>query len=97
MRQEVAMALCGEDHTKLMHRINRIEGQIRGLRKMVENDKDCFDVLKQIAALNGAIHSLGMVILEDHLKGCVSEAIQGKGKDEELIRQVIDAFKRLSR
>ena len=91
------MALCGDDHKKLLHRINRIEGQIRGLRKMVENDKDCFDVLKQIAALNGAIYSLGMVILEDHLKGCVSEAIQDKGKDEELIQQVIEAFKRLSR
>ncbi len=91
------MALCGDDHTKLIHRINRIEGQIRGLRKMVEADKDCFDVLKQIAALNGAIHSLGMVILEDHLKGCVSNAFQDKEKDEALIQQVIEAFKRLSR
>ena len=83
------MALCGGDHKKLLGRINRIEGQIRGLRKMVEDDRDCFDVLKQIAAVGGAARSLGMVILEDHLKGCVCEAIRGRGANEELIEQVI--------
>ena len=91
------MALCGDDHKRLLNRINRIEGQVRGLRKMVENDRDCFEVLKQIAATNGAIHSLGMFILEDHLKGCVSVTIRDKGKHEELIHQVIDIFNRLSK
>jgi DNA-binding FrmR family transcriptional regulator len=91
------MALCGEDHKRLLNRINRIEGQVRGLRKMVENDRNCFDVLKQIAATRGAIHSLGMFILEDHLKGCVSEATRDEGKHEELISQVINVFNRLSK
>lgn len=91
------MALCGGDHKKLLDRINRIEGQIRGLRKMVEDDRDCFEVLKQIAAVGGASRSLGMVILEDHLKGCVSETIRGQGEHDELIGQVMDVFKRFNK
>jgi len=91
------MALCGEDHKKLLDRINRIEGQVRGLRKMVEDDRDCFDVLKQTAAVGGATRSLGMVILEDHLKGCVSKAILDKGTHDDLIDQVIDVFNRFNR
>ena len=91
------MALCGGDHKKLLGRINRIEGQIRGLRKMVEDDRDCFEVLKQTAAVGGAARSLGMVILEDHLKGCVSEAIRGKEADDDLIEQVIGVFNRFNK
>lgn len=91
------MALCGEDHKSLLDRINRIEGQVRGLRRMVEEDRDCLDTLKQIAAAGGAIRSLGMVILENHLKGCVSEAIRDKGSNEELISQVIEIFNKFSK
>ncbi len=91
------MALCGGNHKKLLDRMNRIEGQIRGLRKMVEDDRDCFDVLKQIAAVSGAARSLGMVILEYHLKGCVSEAIREQGAHDELIEQVIGVFNRFNK
>jgi DNA-binding FrmR family transcriptional regulator len=70
------MALCGDDHPKLIARINRIEGQVRGLKKMVEEDRDCLQVMKQIAAARGALRSLGAVVLEDHLKGCVATAIE---------------------
>ena len=86
------MALCGGDHGKLLVRINRIEGQVRGLRKMVDEDRDCFAVLKQIAAASGAIKSLGLVILEDHLRGCVSDAIRTDGDNDDLIREVVDVF-----
>jgi CsoR family transcriptional regulator, copper-sensing transcriptional repressor len=86
------MALCGDDHKKLADRLSRVEGQIRGLRKMVEEDRDCFDVLKQITAAVGALRSIGMVILEDHLKGCVTNAIRTKTNEDELIREVIDVF-----
>jgi CsoR family transcriptional regulator, copper-sensing transcriptional repressor len=91
------MALCGDDHKSLLNRINRIEGQVRGLRKMVEEDRDCLDTLKQVAATNGAIRSLGMVILEEHLKGCVSDAIRGKESDTVLIHQVIEIFNKFSK
>ncbi|MFH1116482.1 MAG: metal-sensitive transcriptional regulator [Pseudomonadota bacterium] len=86
------MALCGDDHKKLIGRINRIDGQVNGIRKMVEDDRDCMEVLKQIAAAVGAMRSLGMVLLEDHLKGCVSRAIREETDHEKLIREVTDIF-----
>lgn len=91
------MSLCGANHQKLVGRLNRIEGQVRGIRKMIEEDRGCFDVLKQVAAAMGAMRSMGMVILEDHLKGCVSEAIRKKGRDERLIDQVLDVFNKFSK
>ena len=91
------MALCGDDHTRVIARINRIEGQVRGLKKMVEEDRDCLQVLKQIAAAGGALRSLGSVILEDHLKGCVATAIQNQGNESELITEVIEIFNKFSR
>ncbi|NNG02023.1 MAG: metal-sensitive transcriptional regulator [Desulfobacteraceae bacterium] len=91
------MALCGEDHAKVIARINRIEGQVRGLKKMVEEDRDCLHVLKQIAAAGGALRSLGAVILEDHLKGCVTTAIQNQDDESRLINEVIDIFNKFSR
>ncbi len=86
------MALCGDDHKKLADRISRVEGQVRGLKKMVQEDRDCFEVLKQIAAASGALRSIGMMILEDHLKGCVSDAIRNRTNEDALIRQAIDIF-----
>jgi|GEM_PF-573753 len=87
------MALCGDDHGKVIARINRIEGQVRGLKKMVAEDRDCLQVLKQIAAASGAMRSLGGVILEDHLKGCVATAIQEQDNAADLITEVIDILK----
>ena len=91
------MPLCGENHGKVLARINRIEGQVRGLKKMVEEDRDCLDVLKQIAAAGGALRSLGGVILEDHLKGCVATAIRSQEDEDELISQVVEIFNKFSR
>ena len=91
------MALCGEDHPKLIARINRIEGQVRGLKKMVAENRDCLHVLKQIAAASGALRSLAALILEDHLKGCVATAIQTQDHEAELIDQVVDIFNKFSK
>jgi len=91
------MALCGEDHPKVVARINRIEGQIRGLKKMVEEERDCMQVLKQIAAAGGALRSLGAVILEDHLRGCVATAMQTEANESEMITEIIEIFNKFSR
>ena len=91
------MALCGDDHPKLIARINRIEGQVRGLKKMVEEDRDCMQVLKQTAAAQGALRSLGAMILEDHLKGCVANAIQHQDHEAEIIGEVVDIFNKFSK
>ena len=91
------MPLCGDDHTKVLARINRIEGQVKGLKKMVEDDRDCLEVLKQISAAAGALRSLGGVILEDHLKGCVASAIKNKDHEDQLIDEVVELFNKFSR
>ncbi|MDJ0915933.1 MAG: metal-sensitive transcriptional regulator [Desulfobacterales bacterium] len=95
------MALCGgaEEHKKLIARINRIEGQVRGIKKMIEEDRDCMNVLKQIAAASGALRSLGMVLMEEHLKGCVADAIICHDTEQEnhLIHQVVEVFNKFSK
>lgn len=90
------MTLCGGDHRKLFDRLNRIEGQLRGIRKMIDDDRYCMDVLKQIAATSGALRSMGMVILEDHLKGHVSKAIKDDQSEEGVIQEIIDIFNKFS-
>jgi CsoR family transcriptional regulator, copper-sensing transcriptional repressor len=84
------MTLCGSDKTKYVNRLSRIEGQVRGIKKMVGEDRDCIDVLKQISATIGALRSLGTVILEEHMNGCVAGAIRNKDHDAELIRQAVE-------
>jgi DNA-binding FrmR family transcriptional regulator len=91
------MALCGKDHKKLVDRLNRIDGQVCGIRKMVEDDRPCMDVLKQIAAVSGAVRGVGMLVLEDHLRGCVSDALRGNRKNEALIGDVVAIFNKFAK
>ena len=59
----------------LIKRLHRIEGQVRGVEKMVEDDRYCIDILTQIGAVTTALESLGMKILDDHVRHCVTDAI----------------------
>lgn len=70
----------------LTSRLNRIEGQIRGVKGLIEKDTYCDDVITQISAIQSALNSVGKILLEGHLKSCVVERIQ-EGDDE-----VIDEF-----
>lgn len=65
----------------LQNRLSRIEGQIRGIRKMVDNDAYCVDILMQVSAANAALNSFSKVLLTEHIKTCVVEDIR-KGNDE---------------
>jgi DNA-binding FrmR family transcriptional regulator len=74
----------------LISRLNRIEGQIRGIRRMVEKDVYCDDILNQVAAAQAALSSVGKLVFESHLRGCVVEKIK-KGEDEivgELVKTI---------
>ena len=66
---------------KLIHRLNRIEGQVKGVRKMIEEDVYCDDVITQITAIRSALNSLVMQLFEAHLKSCIFEQIKC-GSDE---------------
>ena len=64
-----------EELRSLVTRVNRIEGQIRGIGKMIEDDRYCVDILTQVAAVQSALDALGLKLLEHHLHGCVAHAI----------------------
>ncbi|MBO5253494.1 MAG: metal-sensing transcriptional repressor [Clostridia bacterium] len=70
-----------EEHKKLINRLNRIEGQVRGIRGMIEKDAYCTDVLTQVAAANAALNAFTKELLASHIKTCVAEDIRA-GRDE---------------
>ncbi len=83
------------DKTKnsLISRLNRIEGQIRGVKGLIEKDTYCDDVLNQIAAIQSALNGVGKLLLENHLNSCVVERIQ-EG-DHEVIRELMVTMNKL--
>ena len=77
-----------KEYKDLLNRLSRIEGQVRGIRKMLENNVYCLDIITQVSAVNSALNSFNKVLLANHLKTCVTEDIK-EGNDEnmdELIR-----------
>ncbi len=84
------------DVQAVTNRLKRIEGQIRGLIKMIEDDKSCEDILVQISSAKSALHKTGQVILEGHLHHCVLDGIR-EGKGEETIKKLSTAIEQFSR
>ena len=82
-----------EEYKKLIHRLNRIEGQVRGIRGMVEKDAYCPDILVQVAAVNAALNSFNKVLLANHIRTCVAEDIR-EGK-EETIDELVTVLQKL--
>ena len=66
----------GKEYQDLIHRLNRIEGQVRGIKGMVEKDAYCTDILIQVAAVNAALNSFNKVLLADHIRTCVARDIR---------------------
>jgi DNA-binding FrmR family transcriptional regulator len=86
------------DKEAFLKRLRRVEGQIRGLQRMVENDEYCIDVLTQISAATKALQAVSLGLLEEHLKHCVADAIsQGGENAEQKVREASDAIARLVR
>ena len=69
------------ENKDLLNRLKRIEGQVRGIRGMVEEERYCVDILTQVAAVQSALHSFNRVLLTNHIKTCVAQDIRN-GKDE---------------
>ena len=80
--------LSPEEYKKLIHRLNRIEGQIRGIKGMVENNAYCPDILIQSAAVNAAINAFNKELLANHIRTCVADDIRN-GKDEVIDELVV--------
>jgi DNA-binding FrmR family transcriptional regulator len=95
---EGVMRGYSEDKAGYLRRLRRIEGQIRGLQRMVEDDEYCIDVLTQISAATKALQAVSLGLIEQHLGHCVSEAItEGGDVADEKLREANEAIARLVR
>ena len=84
------------DVDAVVNRLKRIEGQVRGLMKMVTEDKSCEEILMQIGSAKSALHKTGQVILEGHLHHCVLDGIRD-GNEEETMKKLLSAIEQFSR
>jgi DNA-binding FrmR family transcriptional regulator len=85
-----------QDKDAYLKRLRRIEGQVRGLQRMVEEDTYCVDVLTQISAATRALQAVAIGLLEDHLGHCVTQAIEQGGPDaQDKVREATEAISRL--
>ena len=82
-----------EEYKCLIHRLNRIEGQIRGIRGMVERSAYCTDILAQVAAANAALNAFSKELLSEHIRTCVTRDIR-EGKDE-TVEELLDTLQKL--
>ncbi len=65
-----------EERKKIISRLRRIEGQVRGVQRMIEEEADCSEILNQIAAIKSAVHQAGVIIFENHAHECIAKSLQ---------------------
>ncbi len=82
-----------KDKAQLVRRLSRIEGQVRGIARMIEREEYCIDILQQTAALRAAVDALSILVLEDHVQGCVRTAAE-RGQADEYVDEVLDVVRR---
>lgn len=73
-----------KDASDLLSRLRKIEGQARGVQKMIQDDRYCVDILAQISSIKAALSKVELALLESHTRGCVAEAIRGDGGEEKI-------------
>ena len=82
-----------KDTAQLARRLSRMEGQVRGIARMIEREEYCVDILQQTAALRAAVDALSILILEDHVQGCVRTAAE-RGEADRYVDEVVDVVRR---
>jgi CsoR family transcriptional regulator, copper-sensing transcriptional repressor len=88
-----------KDKAALVKRLHRIEGQVRGIERMVEDDRYCIDILTQIAAVNTALESLAFKILDEHVRHCVAGALSSGDEQDAHVKteELLEAVQRFAR
>ena len=82
-----------KEYKSMLNRLSRIEGQIRGIKRMVEENAYCTDILVQVAAANAALNSFNKVLLSEHIRTCVADDIR-QGKDE-TVEELVETLQKL--
>ena len=85
----------GKEYQDLIHRLNRIEGQVRGIRAMVEEERYCVDIITQVSAVTSALNAFNKVLLSEHIKTCVADNI--RNGNEEVVDELCETLKKLMR
>ena len=85
-----------DNKTSLGKRLNRIEGQVRGIGRMIEEDRYCIDVLTQVSAVQSALDALALQLLEHHLHGCVQNAVKS-GEGDRAIEEALGVIRKFAR
>lgn len=97
MKTDASAAHFRHSYTKdprpLLNRLRRIEGQARGLQRLVADEAYCLDILQQIEALTAAAEEVGLLVLEDHIDGCLTHAIE-TGQGEPYVAEVMEVVRR---
>lgn len=93
--QPIVPLTDAEKHASL-NRLKRIEGQVRGIQRMIEQDRYCVDILIQISAINAALKKVGYNITERHMKHCVAKAMES-GDGDEAIEELLEVMKHFSK
>ena len=92
----VPQTVVQPDKEALIKRLNRIEGQVRGVNKMISEDRYCVDILNQVSALQSALDAVAMLLLENHTHGCMQGAIKS-GKGDEAIDELMAVVRKFAR
>jgi DNA-binding FrmR family transcriptional regulator len=85
-----------EDQVKLMARLRKVEGQVRGVQKMVEEDRSSMDILVQLSAIRAAMNKVGMSLMEKHTRSCIQHAIKS-GKEDKAVDDFMDVLQRFTK
>lgn len=81
------------DKQGLLDRLKKIEGQVRGLQRMIEDDRYCVDVLVQVAAVKAALNKVGLALMEGHARGCMQAAVR-RGEGDQAVSELMDVLER---
>lgn len=96
LHDEPVVPRTNEEKQAVINRLKRIEGQVRGVQKMVEEDRYCVDILVQISAINAAMKKVGYTVTERHMKHCVSQAVSD-GDGDKAMEELLEVMKHFSK
>ena len=91
------MASYADDKEKILLRLRKMEGQLKGIRKMVEEDKYCVDVLNQLYSIIAGTQKVATIILRDHINGCVRNALTQNGHGDDYVSELVEVVERYTR
>ena len=86
----------GKDKALVLKRMRKVEGQARGIQRMIESNRYCPEIIQQLTALSHAADEVALLLLQDHIEGCVAESIREE-RGEEMIRELMNVIRRATR